>query len=102
MRPAELDGDFAAVGAVGAEVFHGGHDGDGGADLRAPVGCEGVVGVLAEAVEGDEGGVEEEVSGILGVSWMFWGLLWLQKEDQLTRRTTRLAWNARAWSSTLR
>lgn len=44
--------------------------------MRAPVACEGVGGVLAEAVEGDEGGVEEEVS-VANISWTCWwvGLL---------------------------
>ena len=87
--PAELDGDFAAVGAIGAEVLHGGHDGDGGAYLRAPVGGEGVLGVLAQAVEGDEGGVEEEVSG--NVSWTVSGEFEFGLERASTYKTYHAA-----------
>ena len=68
---------------------HGGHDGDGGAYLRAPVGGEGVLGVLAQAVEGDEGGVEEEVSG--NVSWTVSGEFEFGLERASTYKTYHAA-----------
>lgn len=38
VRPAKLDANLAAIGAVGAKVYHGVHDCDGSSDLRAPLG----------------------------------------------------------------